>query len=117
MLAELSWSHSLEDILAYYDNYHKIINYYKNRFPKSILSIDLEKLTNNSTQISKDIFEFCGLKWSKDVLEFYKRDNLHSKTLSFAQIRNEVSTYNVAKYEPYLYLLEKYKTKFKWLNL
>jgi len=117
MLAELSWTHSLDDILNYYDNYHKIINYYKNRFSESIMDIDLEKFTNNSNKGSKEIYEFCGLKWSEDVLEFYKRDNLHSKTLSFAQIRNQVSKYNVSKYKSYFYLLEKYKKKFNWLNI
>ena len=117
MLAELSWSHSLENILIYYNNYYKIINYYKNRFPNSIMDIDLEKFTNNSYHMSKEIYEFCGLKWNENVLEFYKRDNLHSKTLSFAQIRNEISKYNTNKYEPYLHLLEKYKTKFNWLNI
>ncbi len=117
MLAELSWSHSLENILMYFNNYYKIINYYKNRFPNSIMDIDLEKFTNNSNDMSKEIYEFCGLKWSEKVLEFYKRDNLHSKTLSFAQIRNEISKYNTSKYEPYLHLLEKYKTKFNWLNI
>jgi tetratricopeptide (TPR) repeat protein len=116
MLAELSWTHSFDDILNYYDNYHKIMNFYKNRFPKSIMDIDLEKFTNNSNHISKEIYEFCGLKWRQEVLEFYKRNNLHSKTLSFAQIRNEVSKYNVSKYRPYLHLLNKYKTKFEWLN-
>ena len=116
MLAELSWTHSFDDILNYYDNYHRIINFYKNRFPKLIMDIDLEKFTNNSNHISKEIYAFCGLKWRQDVLEFYKRNNLHSKTLSFAQIRNEVSVYNVSKYEPYLHLLNEYKTKFEWLN-
>ena len=70
MLAELSWSHSLENILMYFNNYYKIINYYKNRFPNSIMDIDLEKFTNNSNDMSKEIYEFCGLKWSEKVLEF-----------------------------------------------
>ena len=80
------------------------------------MDIDLEKFTNNSNHISREIYEFCGLKWRQEVLEFYKRNNLHSKTLSFAQIRNEVSKYNVSKYEPYLHLLNEHKTKFEWLN-
>ncbi len=116
MLAELSWTHKLEDIVIYVDNYIKIINYYKKKYPQAIMDIDLEELTSNSNKISKEIYKFCGLNWNKDVLNFYKRKNLHSKTLSFAQIRNKVSKYNEAKYQPYFYLLEKYKTKFSWLK-
>ena len=36
------------------------------------MDIDLEKFTNNSNHMSKEIYEFCGLKWSEKVLEFYK---------------------------------------------
>ena len=61
--------------------------------------------------------KFCKLNWNKEVLEFYKRNDLHSKTLSFAQIRNKVSRYNKSKYEPYYKMLEKYKNKFSWLNI
>ncbi len=117
MLAELSWTHSIEDILTYIDKYINILDYYKSKYPKAIMDVDLKELTNNSNQISKDIYKFCGLNWNNDVLKFYKRNNLHSKTLSFAQIRNKVSKYDKSKYEPYFYILEKYKSKFKWLDI
>lgn len=116
MLSELSWTHSIDNIVIYIDNYLKILNYYKNKYPEAIMDIDLEKLTINSNEISKKIYNFCNLSWSKNVLKFYKRDNLHSKTLSFAQIRNEVSKYNNKKYKPYYYILEDFKKNYKWLN-
>ena len=117
MLAELSWTHSIENILTYMDKYINILDYYKSKYPNVIMDVDLKEFTKNSNQISKDIYKFCGLNWNNDVLKFYKRNNLHSKTLSFAQIRNKVSKYDKSKYEPYFYLLEKYKSKFKWLDI
>ena len=62
------------------------------------------------------MYKFCGFKWSKNALNYYKRDNLHSKTLSFAQIRNKVFNYDKKKYQPYFYLIDKYKEKFDWLK-
>ena len=88
MLAELSWTHSINDIINYIDKYITIIDYYRIKYPDSIMDVDLNELTNNSEKISKDIYKFCKLNWNKEVLQFYKRNDLHTKTLSFAQIRN-----------------------------
>ncbi len=117
MLPELSWTHSIDDIINYIDKYITIIDYYKRKYPNTIMDVELKEFTNNSNQFSKDIFRFCDLNWNSDVLEFYKRNDLHSKTLSFAQIRNKVSKYDKNKYEPYFSMLEKYKNKFSWLNI
>ena len=70
--------------------------------------------------VNKDFEEnadWGSFNWNKEVLNFYKRENLNVKTLSFTQIRNKVSKYNKKKYQPYFHLLEKYKMKFSWLNI
>ena len=117
LLPELSWAHSIENITSYVDNYINVINYYKNKYPDVIMDVDLEQFTQNSENISKEIYKFCGLNWNKEVLKFYKRNNLNVKTLSFSQIRNKVSKYDKKKYQPYFHLLEKFKIKFNWLNI
>lgn len=117
MLPELSWAHSIENITNYVNNYINIISYYKNKYPDIIMDIDLEQFTQNSENISKEIYKFSGLNWNKEVLKFYKRNNLNVKTLSFSQIRNKVSKYNKKQYQPYFHLLEKFKMKFNWLNI
>ena len=116
MLAELSWTHSMENIIEYIDSYLRIVNYFKKKYPKVIMDVNLEELTNNSEYVSKDIYKFCGFKWNKNALKYYKKDNLHSKTLSFAQIRNKVFKYNKKKYQPYFYLIDEYKEKYSWLK-
>ena len=63
------------------------------------------------------MFKFCGLTWKEDILNFYKRKNLYSKTLSFNQIRSKVLKYNDKKYKSYFNLLSDYKDKYKWLKL
>ncbi len=117
MLPDLSWTHSIENILDYVDNYIKVLDHFKYTNPKSIMDINLEKFTKNSEESSREIFKFCNLTWSRDVFNFHKRNDLYSKTLSFTQIRSKVKKYNEKKYQPYFHLLNNYKNKYKWLNL
>ena len=116
MLPDLSWTHSIDDILEYVNNYLNIINYFKIKYPNFILDINLENLTKDSEKITKEIFEFCDLTWDIKILNFYKRKDLFSKTLSFNQIRSKVRNYNVNKYKAYYSLLDDFKKNYKWLN-
>ena len=106
MLPELSWTLSLNTIKDYVHKYNKTISFFRKKFPKKILDISLEKLTSNSEQLSKKIFNFCELKWNKSSLEYYKRTDLFTKTLSSSQIRKKISKENQSKYEQYYFLLK-----------
>ena len=117
MLFQLSWTHKIEDILNYMDNYIKIINYFEKQYPKNVMNVKLEKLTIDKEKIVRKIFEFCNLKWDEKSLEFYKRKDLNIRTLSNIQIRNQITEYNLKKYKPYNYLLEGYQKKYNWINL
>ena len=116
MLPELSWTHNINDILKYIDDYLKVVNYFKNKYPNLILDINLEKFTENTEKFSKVFYEFCDLSWNKETLNYYKRKDLFTKTLSSNQIRTKVKTYEYNKYKPYYFIFEKYKKKYKWLN-
>ena len=117
MLPELSWAHNIEDILVYIENYLKIIQHFKSNNPGTIMDIGLEHFTQNSEEVSKQIFEFCNLTWNKNVSKFYERKDLRSKTLSTIQIRSKVEIYEKKKYQQYYYLLNDYKKKYKWLDI
>ena len=117
MLPELSWVHNLEDILDYIDLYYKILSYLKNKYPEAIMDLNLEKFSEFSEKFTKEIYKFCNLNWNEDSLKFYKRDDLFSKTLSFMQIRNKISKYDDKKYNSYVFLLRKFKNKYKWLKV
>tara|TARA_B110000027_G_scaffold101870_1_gene107753 strand:- start:64 stop:1386 length:1323 start_codon:yes stop_codon:yes gene_type:complete len=115
-LSKISWSNSLEDILEYTNNYLTIIKFFKKKYPNKIFSVKLEELTFNKEEISKNIYEFCGLEWDKRALEFYKRKDLFTSTASNLQIRNGVHNYDKNKYKPYQYLLKSFEDKYEWLN-
>ena len=117
MLPDLSWAHSIENILIYMDTYNAVIKHFKEKYPSIILDVNLEDLTGETEKISKKIFNFCGLTWDDEILNFYKREDLYSKTLSFTQIRSKVKKYDLQKYKPYYNLLHRFKDQYKWLNI
>ena len=116
LLAKLSWAHSIEDILDYIDVYLRIMDYYKKKYPKNIITISLESLNNDKNLVTKNIFEFCDLNWNKEIFEFHKRDDLYIKTSSNVQLRTGIQSYNYEKYKRYYSLFEDYKKNYKWLN-
>ena len=113
-LSNISWSHSIENILIYIDNYLKIMNYYKKKYPKKILSISLKDFTNNPRKFSMQIYDFCNLEWTDRCLDFYKRDDLFINTASNNQIRNSIKKYDSNKYKVYEDKFKIYFDKYSW---
>ena len=107
MLPELSWTLSLESINNYVSNYQETIFYFKKKFPNKIFEVDLDEFTSNVVKSSKDLFKFCDLNWNEEVLHFYKRKDLFSKTISSSQIRQEISQKHKSSYNKYYFLLDK----------
>ncbi len=115
LLPTLSWTHNLDDITNYIDDYLKAINYFKNKHPDKIIDVKLEDLTDNNEKIAKKIFNFCNLDWNEESLNFNKNKNLQIKTTSNVQLRGKVKNYDYDKYSKYKFILNEYKKKYKWL--
>ena len=45
-LTELAWTHNLENIFQYFDNYFKIVDEFRKQHPEFIYDLDFEKFTN-----------------------------------------------------------------------
>ena len=115
-LTKLSWTHSIENIIDYTNNYLKIIDYFNKKYPEKIFTINLEELTNNTKEISKKLYSFCNLKWDDKALNFYNRKDLFISTASNIQIRNNIKSYEKEKYRPYKELLKKFSHKYDWID-
>ena len=115
-LTEVAWAHDLNNIFQYVDNYLKTIESYNLENPNFVYGLQYEKLINNPEEESKKLMEFCGLPWSKKCLEFYKREDIFSKTTSNIQIRQAVYKHSLDKYLPYKKMLVKYGKKYPWFN-
>ena len=115
-LTELAWTHDLDNIFKYFNNYFNIIENYNNSNPNKIYNLEIEKLTNNPEEESKNLMKYCELPWDKKCLEFYKRKDLISKTASNLQIRKAIFKHSLDKYLPYKNLLSKYGDKYSWFK-
>ena len=115
-LPNIKWSHSIDNILEYIDNYLEIIEIFKKKYPSKIYTIELEDFTKNSKKSSKELFKFCDLEWDFKSLEFYKRDDLVSKTASNQQIRNRIFNKDKKNYLDYVQFLRPYSNKYVWLK-
>ena len=115
-LTNIKWSHSIDNILEYIDNYLKIIDKYKKKYADKIYTVKLKNFTKDPENSSKKIFEFCNLGWDSKCLEFYKRNDLISKTASNQQIRNKIFIDNEKKYSSYKDFFHSYADKYKWLK-
>ena len=116
LLPTLSWTHNLDDIMNYIDNYLKIINYFKNKYPDKIMDIKLENLSEDNESIIKNIFNFCNLDWNNKSFNFKKKKDLQIKTTSNVQLRGKLKNYDYDKYKQYKFILNDYKKKYKWLQ-
>ena len=111
-LTELAWTHDLENIFKYFDNYFRIIENFKKKYTKFIYELNFEQLVSNPEEESKKMMKFCRLSWDKKCLEFYKRKDLISKTTSNIQIRRPIYKHSLDKYLPYKFFLGKYGKKY-----
>ena len=107
MLPELSWGHKIQDIVDYIDIYRKTIDYFKKKYPKKIIDVELSKLSNHKEKETKRILEFCNIKFDNNYLDFDKNNKLFNKTNSFLQVKRKITKYEDTKYQPYYYLLNK----------
>ena len=115
-LTELAWTHNLENIFKYFNNYFEIIENFKEVYPNFMYELNFEKLVNNPKEESKKLMKFCGFPWDKKCLEFYKRKDLISKTTSNVQIREAIYKHPSGKYLPYKIFLNKYGEKYPWFS-
>jgi len=115
-LTEVAWAHDLNNIFKYVDNYLQAIETYNLQNPNFVYGLQYEKLINNPEEESKKLMKYCGLPWSKKCLEFYKREDIFSKTTSNIQIRQAVYKHSLDKYLPYKKILAKYGKKYPWFN-
>ena len=109
MLPELSWSHNLKHIINYIKIYKRTIEYFKKKYPKAIIDVDLSKLTNHKETEVKKILEFCKIKYTKNFLSYEKNEKLFNKTNSFLQVKEKIKSYRNDKYKSYYYLLDNIK--------
>ena len=112
----ISWSHSFDTIMKYYDQYLNIISEQKRKFGKYIMDIQHMELVSDPEKATKKLFSFLELDWSKDCLKYYKNKDLFSQTVSQKQMRSGIDKKYLGKYKELDFLFENYLDKYSWLK-
>ncbi len=96
----LNFSYNLKNIGTYYNLYKNIMKHWNNLYPNKILNFNYEALTENSKEKTKELLDFCELKWDKNCLNFFNNKRTIT-TASFAQVRSPIYKSSVNSWEKY----------------
>ena len=66
----LPWSHTIEGILQYTDEYLKLMDFLNKKYKNKIIDINHSDLVINKENETKKLFKFLGLKWSSNIFDF-----------------------------------------------
>ena len=108
----LNFAYSLEDIVEFYNMYIDLMNFWKQLFPNSIITVQYEDIVNNPEKSVKDLLKLCNLPWEKKCLEFYN-NNRSIKTASDVQVRKKVYKSSIESWKNYKENLDVFFKKLK----
>jgi len=80
------------------------MDFWLKKYQNDIFILDNEDLVNNQEKVSRQLIEFCLLKWEKECLEFHKTKR-QVRTASIEQVRTPMNKKSIGawkKYENYL---------------
>jgi len=98
--SNIPWSYDVNDLVTYYKEYKKIMNFWNTKMPGFIFNSSYELLVKNQEIQTKKMLNFCNLNWEKDTLKYYKK-NIPIQTLSIEQARNPIYKTSLKTYENY----------------
>jgi tetratricopeptide (TPR) repeat protein len=98
------FSYDLSDIAAYYQEYERIMAYWREVLPMDVYEVQYEDLVDDQESISRELVAYCGLDWDARCLRFHETRR-SVRTASNWQVRQPL--YTGAKrrwknYEPFL---------------
>ena len=92
--------YQLKDIADTYKSYKKIMDYWKERLPEYIFSLNYEQFIDNQHEITKRLLKFCNLNYEEQCLQPEKNKSKIS-TVSKFEARKKVNDGNKRKWEKY----------------
>ena len=100
----MDYAHKLESIGEYYLIYNEMMNFWREKYPKSLIEIDYDQFVLDYETNSKSVISKIGLNWENEIFKFYE-NNRAVETNSLLQVRSKVyqdSSRKWKKYEKHL---------------
>ena len=94
------YAYNLEDLGAYYKQFVRIIDFWRNKMPEGFMEINYEDLINNPETYARTLIDYCKLDWEDKCLEFYKSKR-QVKTLSTLQVRQPIYKSSIKTWKRY----------------
>ena len=88
----------------YYSLHVKLMDYWLKTFKDEIYVLNHENLVDDQEKYSREIVNYCDLKWEASCLEFYKTKR-QVKTASNEQVREPINRKSIAAWKKYKDLL------------
>ncbi len=111
----IPWTHTMENILNYMDEYYKTMEKLNKKFSSNIYNIYHQDLVKNPQNEVSRLFKFLKIKYDPEVLN-NQNDSLQVFTASNWQVRGKISSKFLKKYTKDYYLLNKFSGSYSWLK-
>ncbi len=93
-------SRSLESLAKMYKAHLNLMDHWKNLLSDRIFTARYEDMISNPRHQSQALFDFCGIPWNEDFLNFYANKTA-IKTASLMQVRQPIYSTSVEKWRRY----------------
>ncbi len=101
MPQEMSFSMELADLAHYYREHHRLVEHWRSVLPAgTLLDVPYAALVADQEGWSRRIFEFLGLPWNAQVLEFHQTARM-VLTSSYWQVRQPIFKTSVGRWHNY----------------
>jgi tetratricopeptide (TPR) repeat protein len=91
------YSYQLDELADFYIAYRKMMAHWHDVLPGVMYDLQYEQLVTDPATECRKLFEWCGLPWEDDVLE-YHQSRTASTTASAAQVRKPIYRSSVLKW-------------------
>lgn len=103
--AGVAFAYDLAHIGAYYRQYLRIMNHWREVLPLPVLELSYERLVANTETETRKIVDFVGLPWDPACLRFFETERVIG-TASHEQVRRPVYRTSVGRHRRYLEWLD-----------
>ena len=94
------FSYDLSDLGRYFVAYYQLMNHWHSIMPGAIHSVSYENLVTDTEKETRQVLDFCKLKWEPECLKFYE-SSTPSTTASATQIRQPIYSQSIDRWRKY----------------
>jgi tetratricopeptide (TPR) repeat protein len=94
------YAYNLSDLGAYYKQFVRIIDFWREKMPEGFMEIQYEDLIDDPEKHARALIDYCDLEWEDDCLNFHKSKR-QVKTLSVYQVRQPIYKSSVKAWQRY----------------